>query len=243
MGNEAENGQHPRRLHHGQSLGRQTREARPSPLCAKDIGRSRVPPCSPWPLPPASWPAVPALGDEFDADVSDIEATEPLHSMRRFPPSPRRPLRTRSPSSRRAIGRRRSTASLMPAIRELSPKAVAQKALGIERSARSMMRGFGKVLGRRRLPPAEVQEESSGQGSSTTWVPEGPENSWRYEDGVALGSLAAQALERQAARRRLGPHRTGPPPILWAGSGLRFPVPRPLASMCRFTRGVLTGPR
>ena len=41
------------------------------------------------------------------------------------------------------------------------------------------------------LAAAEVQEESSGQGSSTTWVPEGPENSWRYEDGVALGSLAA----------------------------------------------------
>ena len=108
-------------------------------------------------------PAVPALGDEFDADVSDIEATEP--------PAFDAPIPT-EPSST-AIGRRRSTASLMPAIRELSPKAVAQKALGIERSARSMMRGFGKVLGRRRLPPPRYRKNLLDKGVQRHGFPRG----------------------------------------------------------------------
>ena len=167
-------------------------------------------------------PAVPALGDEFDADVSDIEATEPPAFDAPIPtePSSTAPdaLAELEAGDRATSVDSKSDAGNKGALPESGgAEGVGDRTFGEVDDA-----GFREGLGAEALAAAEVQEESSGQGSSMTWVP---------------------ALERQAARRRLGPHRTGPPPILWAGSGLRFPVPRPLASMCRFTRGVLTGPR
>lgn len=119
-------------------------------------------------------PAVPALGDEFDADVSDIEATEPPAFDAPIPTEPSSTApdalaeleagdRATSVDSKSDAGNKG----------ELSPKAVAQKALGIERSARSMMRGFGKVLGRRRLPPPRYRKNLLDKGVQRHGFPRG----------------------------------------------------------------------
>ena len=136
-------------------------------------------------------PAVPALGDEFDADVSDIEATEPPAFDAPIPtePSSTAPdaLAELEAGDRATSVDSKSDAGNKGALPESGgAEGVGDRTFGEVDDA-----GFREGLGAEALAAAEVQEESSGQGSSTTWVPEGPENSWRYEDGVALGSLAA----------------------------------------------------
>lgn len=134
-------------------------------------------------------PAVPALGDEFDADVSDIEATEPPAFDAPIPtePSSTAPdaLAELEAGDRATSVDSKSDAGNKGALPESGgAEGVGDRTFGEVDDA-----GFREGLGAEALAAAEVQEESSGQGSSTTRVPEGPENSWRYEDGVALGSL------------------------------------------------------
>ena len=136
-------------------------------------------------------PAVPALGDEFDADVSDIEATEPPAFDAPIPTEPSSTAPD-APAELEAGDRATSVDSKSDAGNKGTlPESGGAEGVRDRTFGEVDDAGFREGLGAEALAAAEVQEESSGQGSSTTWVPEGPENSWRYEDGVALGSLAA----------------------------------------------------